>query len=210
MAELNQAIAHIPIPDRMTGLPISPKGFPMPWFVPWKDGEPQPTSADPEKVRRARQFNLCWLCGQTTGRYLAFVIGPMCLINRVTSEPPSHRECAEYAVKACPFLTKPKAKRNPNKPDGHVPPAGMMIQRNPGVSVIYISHSYSYERGIFHLGQPVNLTFWREGRRATHDEIMESITTGMPLLRDAAATDGYRALDDLEAQYRRAMELIPS
>ena len=54
----------------------------------------------------------CWLCGQTLGKHMTFPIGPMCAITRTTAEPPSHLACAEYAVKACPFLSQPRMRRN--------------------------------------------------------------------------------------------------
>jgi hypothetical protein len=47
----------------------------------------------------------------------------------MSAEPPSHRECAEYAVRACPFLTRPLAVRNERGLDGFEP-AGVMIKRN--------------------------------------------------------------------------------
>lgn len=220
MNELNETIRAIPMPDRIKRLKISETGFPIPWFVPYKDGVAEVTSADPEKIVHAHRYQKCWVCGETLGRHLAFVIGPMCMVNRISSEPPSHRECAEYAVRTCPFLVKPKMRRNPNKPEGHIPPAGIMIPRNPGVSLIWMTHGYKILRDrksmaqggggmLFVIGEPIAVFFYREGRRATRDEIMHSIETGLPLLRDAAATEGRDALDELELQYRKALELIP-
>jgi len=40
----------------------------------------------------------CWLCGQPLGKFMCFVVGPMCAINKTSAEPPSHRDCALYAV----------------------------------------------------------------------------------------------------------------
>lgn len=31
---------------------------------------------------------------------MTFVVGPMCELNRISGEPPSHRECAEFSA-AC-------------------------------------------------------------------------------------------------------------
>src|SRR5262245_5294347 len=117
MPDINASIRDIPIPDRMKHLPISDQGYPIPWFVPEdKDGNPVVSAGDPDKRRRAYQYRLCWCCGQKLGRHLHFVLGPMCIINRATAEPPLHRECALYSVQACPFLSRPKMRRNPNKP----------------------------------------------------------------------------------------------
>src|SRR5215813_14608572 len=109
---LNKAIADIPMPDRMRRLPISSEGYPVPWFVASPKGKPDFRVVNTGAPGRAIRANLCWICGQTLGRFRAFVIGPMCAVNRVSSEPPSHRDCAEYAVKACPHLSHPAAKRN--------------------------------------------------------------------------------------------------
>jgi hypothetical protein len=212
MTALNKAIADIPIPDRMKHLPISETGYPVPWFVAYDpDGKPQPTLANPDKIRQAYEYRKCWCCGQTLGRFLSFVIGPMCIINRSTSEPPNHFDCALYSVRACPFLSRPKMRRNPNKPEESRVPEGM-IPRNPGVVAIWTTHGYTPDRHqkIFHLGEPVEVTFWREGRIATRVEIMESIESGLPILRDHAASFSRQKVDELELQYRKAMELVPA
>jgi len=104
-----------PQPERMKGQPEDARGFPVPWFVAWKDGAPIFQAADARKWAKAVKEKRCWLCGKTLGVHHAFVIGPMCGVNRVTAEPPSHRECAEYALKACPFLSRPAAKRTTHK-----------------------------------------------------------------------------------------------
>src|SRR5262245_17927108 len=112
MRALNASIRDIPLPARMARLPISPAGYPVPWFVATIKGEPDFRVIGPDKIARAVRADLCWLCGQTLGRFKAFVGGPMCAVNRTSAEPPSHRECAEYAVRACPFLTRPRMRRN--------------------------------------------------------------------------------------------------
>src|SRR5437879_3421217 len=114
MPELNASIRDIPIPPRMARRPISAKGFPVPYFVTHKDeaGEWDFRQISGQTILACFQRRLCWLCGEPLGQYLAFTIGPMCSINRVSSEPPAHRECAEYGVRACPFLSKPRMRRN--------------------------------------------------------------------------------------------------
>src|SRR5262245_54991717 len=104
-----------PLPSRIAGLPIDPeRGYPVPWFVAWHDGKPEFRTADGRKFRQAIRDRLCWVCGQPLGRHLVFVIGPMCTVNRVTVEPPCHLDCAEFSVRACPFLSKPQMTRREN------------------------------------------------------------------------------------------------
>jgi hypothetical protein len=112
MPDLNASIRDIPIPPRMAKRPISDRGFPVPWFVAKINGIWDFRAIEPGRIARAYNKNLCWLCGEPLGKFVAFVIGPMCSINRISSEPPSHRDCAEYAVRACPFLTQPRAARS--------------------------------------------------------------------------------------------------
>src|SRR5438477_249547 len=76
------------------------------------EGEPDFRCADKRKFHRALKEKRCWVCGDKLGVHLAFVIGPMCAVNKVTSEPPCHLECAEYSVRICPFLSRPRMRRN--------------------------------------------------------------------------------------------------
>jgi len=216
MTALNAAISRIPIPARMKHLPISENGFPTPWFVPYdQNGVAVPQAADPVKRLRAYRDHLCWCCGGKLGIHMAFTLGPMCAVNRVTAEPASHRACAEYAVRVCPFLVKPRMKRNPTTPAEHkVPSAGIMIERNPGVALIWMTRFFKPfkdhdGRVLFAVGEPDEVLFFCEGRKATRAEVLESIETGIPILREMAAKDGVNAERALERQLERALRLVP-
>jgi len=211
MRPLNAAIADIPLPDRMRRLPVSDQGFPTPWFVAEVDGRRDFRVADHAKFKRALQADLCWLCGNTLGRFKVFTVGPMCAVNRTSSEPPSHRDCAEYAVRACPFLSKPRMRRNDvGLPDETVDPGGIMIERNPGVILLWITHDYVLIRTrtgpIIHMGEPVELVAYAEGRHATRAEIDKSIVTGLPALANVAASEG--AMSELTAAMNRVEALF--
>lgn len=207
--ELNAAIRDIPMPERIARLPVSERGFPVPWFVSMINGKWDFVNIDPRKPMYAFRRNICYVCGDQLGRYKAFVIGPMCSINRVSAEPPVHKECAEYTVRACPFLSKPNMQRNAKAAmgDGSTVP-GVMIQHNPGVNLIWVTKSYHVEQGLFFLGEPHALAWFREGRTATRAEIDAAIEKGLPYLRKAAAAEN--ALPDLERQIARAMPLLPA
>lgn len=216
MNELNASIRNIPIPERMRGLPVSPQGYPVPWFVPYTlDGDPVPQAADPVKRLRAARIGLCWCCGGPLGVHKAFVIGPMCCVNRITSEPPNHRDCAEYAAKVCPFLTRPRMRRNQSIPtEEKVSPGGVMIDRNPGCAAIWITRGFSTVRdrdggALFKIGEPSEVAFYCEGRKATRGEVLESMESGIPILRGIAAKDGTAALALLDKEYALAMRFLP-
>jgi hypothetical protein len=224
MNRLNERSLAIPIPRRMRHLPIADSGYVVPWFVSrLDDGSYDFRAVEIPKFARAMKQKLCWLCGQTLGRHMAFVIGPMCMVNRTTSEPPSHLECAEYAVRACPFLTQPKMRRNAKgipemlESGEATSPAGEHIDRNPGACAIYTTLTYSAFRVgggkagmLIRLGEPEHVSFYREGRPATRAEVLESIDSGMPLLRSMAMADGEDANKQLGFQYQWALQLLPT
>lgn len=218
MSELNASIKDIRMPARMARRPISRKGFPVPYFVTVKndEGDYDFRAIEAAPIIACVNRKLCWLCGEPLGQYQCFVIGPMCSINRVSSEPPSHRDCAEYAMQACPFLSKPNARRNevgmPEEAKNNFV-GGIGIKHNPGVMLLWITKSYRVVNDghggiLFEIGPPVELHWYKERRRATRPEIDEAIAKGLPYLRSVAAMEN--ALPELEAQIARAQPLLPA
>ena len=214
--ELNQRIRNIEQPKNMRHLPISDEGYPIPYFVPTINGEPEFRGMDGEKMGICIRNRRCWLCGRQMGRYLCFPIGPMCSITRTIAEPSSHYECARYGVMACPFLTQPRMRRNEkDMPDG-VGVAGIAILRNPGVTALWVTRDYKLMRDhrgngvLFKIGDPERVEWWAEGRTATRDEVMASITSGLPILREMAEKDGADSVVELEWQINNAMKYLPT
>lgn len=221
---LNPQAALIPLPEKMKGLPVGPNGFVVPWFVPWVEGQPEFRAMDHEKLIRAVRENLCWVCGQHRGRWMTFVIGPMCLVNRISSEPPSHLECARYSARVCPFLSRPKMVRRDASDlfeEGSCPAdhaAGKMIERNPGVTLLYTTRSFEPFRPslgnagyLFALGDPTGVEWYREGRLATRAEVEESVRTGLPALEDMARQDPHSgALVALRQKVEAAVKHYPA
>src|SRR5262245_26628589 len=130
------------LPYRIAALKRDKRGFPIPAFVaPYGDGEPKFEIVSGDHFKRCVKQDRCWICGAALNRMKTFVVGPMCCINRISPEPPSHYECAEFAALNCPFLSKPLAKRVP-LPGEITPPAGIMIERNPGVAALWLTKTY--------------------------------------------------------------------
>jgi len=211
---LNASIRDIPLPPRLARRPVDERGFPVPWFVSFIRGKWDFVNLDPRKIGEAYNRKICWLCGEALGVYKAFVIGPMCSINRVSSEPPAHADCAEYAVRACPFLARPNAKRNAAAALGEVEDvAGIMIQHNPGANLIWITKTFKPMRDpnggvLFALGEPTSVSWWAEGRKPSRAEIAASIEKGLPYLRKVAAADGQ--MTELDREIERAKKLLPA
>lgn len=205
-----------PVPWRMRARPIH-RGYPVPWFVADVDGVPDFRIVDARKYRPAIERRLCWLCGRPLGAYLAFAIGPMCAVNRVNSEPPSHRECAQFAMQGCPFMTQQeKGYRTAGLPDGVSDPAGFPITRQPGAGCLWITKRFSLfeapggQGSLFALGDPVSVTWWSHGRAATRAEVLASIESGYPILLEMAEQEEPDAVRELEAARDRALALIPA
>lgn len=223
-AAYNRSVDTGSMPDRIRRLPISPTGYPVPWFVEFfgDDGKPCPVGegvpdfriVNPRKITKAMHSNLCWVCGGPMGVFKCFVIGPMCAVNRVIAEPPSHRECAIFSARACPFLSKPNMVRNQKAMPANQPAAGIPILRNPGAVCVWVTKTYrpfKPEDGgiLFSLGRPTEVLWYAEGRRATRKQVMASIDSGFPLLEEVARQEGAEAVAALQVQKQVAMALIP-
>ncbi len=182
-----------PMPERIRKLPTL-RGFPVPWFVAKVDGEFDFRVMDGPKLVQAIQQKRCWVCGEPLGKRMSFVIGPMCGINRTNAEPPSHRECAEYSAKHCPFLTRPHMKRREDEITDAGTMAGHGIKRNPGCCAVWTVTRYRLfpdGRGgvLFDIGSPLEVDWYAEGRQATRAEVMASIESGIPLLEAACDSE---------------------
>lgn len=205
------------MPDRIKRLPVDSRGYPVPKFVRWVDGVADFRLADTRWLHTALAARRCFLCGETLGRYMAFVIGPMCAINRVTAEPPTHLDCAQYACRACPFLTYPQRGRNTaGLPADLKHPGGFMATRNPGVALVWVCTTFRVQRAtvgneglLIHLGEATAKYWYCRGRPATLPEVLESIESGLPFLRDIARKhDGPEGERDLEALITATLKSI--
>lgn len=211
----NAKISAIPMPDRIRRLPISPSGFPAPWFVHWENGEPDFRVVGSGKIRDAVKHKLCWVCGDPLGRTVAMTLGPMCAINRTISEPPSHRECAVYSAIACPFLSNPRMRRNEiNLPEEHVAAAGNGIKRNPGAVAVWCTRGYRPFKApggvLFTFDDPSEVLWFAFGRAATRAEVEKSIFSGLPLLEQEAQAEGNKAIAALRQMTANALRYIPA
>ena len=200
-----------PIPDRFRHLPVDHRGYPVPFFAAWVDGVPDHRVIDHAKIVRAVKEHLCWVCGQRLGTYLAFTIGPMCAVNRISGEPPEHRECAEWSVRGCPFLSRPGMhRREAGMPEGVVTSENS-IARNPGVILVWVTKSYKIIRDtglagkvLFQIGDPLSVACYTEGREASAEEIAAAIDSGLPALAGPAKAEGPKAERALLDQLERA------
>lgn len=204
-----------PLPARMARLPRDRHGRPVPWFVAWVDGVPDFRVIGAGKLADAHRFGLCWVCGLPTGAYKAAVIGPMCAVNRVSSEPPSHRACAVWSARNWPlhgvtFDAPPhhRPTRGRHRPGGH------RVEAQPGVALVFVTRRVTRVPApgghLFNLGDPVEVLWFAQGRPATRSEVLASIDSGLPTLQAMADEDGPRAVAALARMTTVALRLVPA
>jgi hypothetical protein len=198
----------------MRSLPIQ-RGYPVPWFVAMVNGEYHFPTADAEKMREALKKHLCWVCGQPLGSYLSFVVGPMAVVNRHTSEPPAHHECAVFSARACPFLARPHMKRQKEHAEGSTPPSGIFVERNPGAAAVWTTKNFWLRMmpngaPLFRMGEPTGVLWFAEGHPATREQAQEALAGSLPFLHDVAKPEGDEAMKELDALYTKALGMLPT
>ena len=213
-------MADMSTPGRIDRLPRNKARYPVPWFVAFIDGQPDFRVIRPGGIQTALRQKLCWACGMPFLRQedRAFVIGPMCAVNRVSAEPPSHEDCAVYSATHCPFLTRPDMRRRDrHMPEGAHNPAGSMIRRNPGVALVWVTGykswgTFSDGNGgtLVNVGEPKRALWFARGVAATREQVLASIDSGLPILQEMAESEGPPAVAELERMHERALAHVPA
>jgi hypothetical protein len=207
----------VAMPARIKALPKDDRGYPVPYFVTWRGKTPSFPEVDTRKLARCVRFKLCWICGQQLGAFKAFVVGPMCVINRISSEPPSHRDCAIYALRVCPFLVNPRMRRVPfdGNDERRIKPPGIMVERNPGTCVQWMTTSWQFHNApngkLFAMNEPTEIVWWHEGREATAQQAADAFTDGAQLLLEVAHREaGEAGVVEITQAIAKARQLLPA
>jgi hypothetical protein len=102
-------------------------------------------------------------------------------------------------------------RREAGLPKGVVDPAGVMLRRNPGVAMVWITTSYEvWKQGrgsLIAMGEPLEVLWFAEGRAAKTSEVRESIGSGLPSLMAITESDEERA--ELNLRLERTLKLLP-
>lgn len=130
MTPLQERLA-MPLPKRMRTLERDARGYPIPFIVLRdRSGTPQFTINDDRRTSQCISQKLCAICGKRFDMHrdpkvpgavflqMWFVGGSRCFLHRHGAfvDPPLHLDCAEYALRVCPFLAAPSyAKRIDDK-----------------------------------------------------------------------------------------------
>jgi hypothetical protein len=102
-------LTAVETPPKVAALPKDSRGYPIFFTVLIShDGKPNFRAQDPYKWETGVQDKLCGICGTKLGKRMAFVGGPKSIKSRYFTDLPMHESCAQYALKACPFIAMPK------------------------------------------------------------------------------------------------------
>jgi hypothetical protein len=194
------------LPQHMHHLPVDERGYPIPEFVSNLDGTRDFRVVSLEHLAHCIRDDLCWICGQPLDVAKVFVIGPLSAIQAVSNEPPSHSECAEFAVRACPFLLLPRAQHRASDMPNQVNLPGAM-KRNPGACCLYTVTTYTHHKKpdgsgiVFRTGSAVRVDWYTQGRRADRSEVLAAINASLEAIGQTA---------DKPAIEKRVGELVPA
>lgn len=203
----------------MLRLEVDARGYPVPWFVQWIKGEPDFRVVSPKKFQQALRFNNCWICGERLGVRKTFVLGTLNIVNRVTSEPACHIDCARFAAMACPFMLLPKAQyRAANMPQGATR-VGEQTMRNPGCVALWTTKTFKVvpapeNKRLIVVSSPVAVDWYAQGHLATRKQVQVSLDEGLPYLWGPIAAQSLQRariaeLIELENAYARALQYLP-
>lgn len=103
------------LPPQLSHLKLDERGYPIPFFVPIVDGKPNFRYASGQKLKLCVERKLCAICGKKLFEYSYLISGPIGMRNRVSTDGPMHRECAEFALAVCPHLFYKDAERKENE-----------------------------------------------------------------------------------------------
>lgn len=100
-------IGGVEIPRRLRQRTKDARGYPVPFVVAVVDGKPDFRLPAPERWQKCVADRRCGLCGEPIVDAPWFVGGPSCAKHRIFLDPAMHLDCAEYALRVCPFLAAP-------------------------------------------------------------------------------------------------------
>lgn len=131
------------IPDRLAGLPVCPRrGLPVPYVnLITAGGIPDFATLDSRSVYEVAANRLCGVCGQLLDYWIVFVGGPRCAADRAYVDPPMHSECAQAALRLCPYLFRQDMKRRRATLPGVGAPIGF-TEDKPEAYLLYVTRSY--------------------------------------------------------------------
>lgn len=136
------------LPPGLAARPIDPKrGLPIPVMnLPPNDNDPAHvdfTGIHAQTVYETAARNLCGICGEPLGYWIAFLGGPKSFAARTYVDPPFHEACAEASLRLCPHMAIPRHKRAPEHrlaEDSHTPDG--FVEEKPEALVMGLTRGF--------------------------------------------------------------------
>jgi hypothetical protein len=205
---------RLPLPPRMQvrmlSLPLL-DGYPVPFFAAVVDGEQTLLVRDQAKHQACIEQDLCWICGQRLGVFKTFAIPPVLALHRISFEPPSHIECAEYAIQAFPFILLPTSQRGDGGCEEGISGRIMTLMLNAGVGVLWTTKTWTEGRttreAMMVLGEPTTVRWFVQGRPASRAEAQAGMDAAFPRLQAMCRSEIGRA--SLANDYAQLVKLLP-
>lgn len=151
---------RVQIPKRMRVRPCDERGYPVPYIVMIdKAGNPQFTINDMVRVKACINRNLCSICGSRHDQLKWFVGGSRCFLHPRGGfiDPPLHLECAEYALRVCPFLAAPRYSKR-------IDDAKLTAHNTPdNIKLVRIEHMLPRQPEVFGLGSAHHMSVVHRG-----------------------------------------------
>lgn len=152
------------IPGRLKLRPRDSRGFIIPYSV--DDGTFQPDfrMTQPDRVRELLANQNCWLCGLPRTHVMCFIGGPLSISNRLFSDGWMHDACAAYAIRVCPFLSRPTGQYSKREVPKHVTVLPLVAAERPQRFGIAYTRSFKTvmdpERNLYLLAGPFTRIHW--------------------------------------------------
>lgn len=165
--------SEVPIPVYMQTLSLTDGGYLKPWFVKGDDFR----VTDGDKAWLSVSKKACWICGNPFDTPIYAMVGDaMSAVIRIYREPPCHKECAEYAMRVCPFILYPNAKRREAGLDyedtlehGNEDAAVVVKPDNPGEYFVVVVSDFTYHPDsqvtAFEKSEILGIQHWIGGER---------------------------------------------
>lgn len=163
----------VAIPARLAARPRDPRGLPIPYVVLMVNGVPDFRITDLERWAAAVSQHRCGLCGQPLGAWSAFIGGPKSMASHCFTDSAMHRDCAEFAIKVCPYLALPSMKRTSQRAEHEgvlLTTIEEVVEERPAYFGLGITRQYGVETmpesgALFVRAGPwESLTWYREGQ----------------------------------------------
>jgi len=154
-----------PMPPRIQARPKDHRGYPITYVTAiFEDGRADFTTLDEDRVGHVLQERLCGICAQPHENLVAGIATTEEVESGIFRDPPMHVECAEYALRVCPFLADHNMRYMPAelKPEGIalLGPDFIPTEVNRVAVTEKRERSKNYEMVVFE-----NYTFGRTARR---------------------------------------------